>query len=125
MGQGRGILERNYRLLHLTLQLYDGLVKTALPSLLTRKTVLKALPGVLFLSLGFAVTFFVWPTKRTSLAILLYLPLPLLTLLVGCYLVQLRERENDKFWFLKGATVLFGIWLAFVVYALSYRRFCM
>jgi hypothetical protein len=82
-----------------------------------------ALPGAIFLALGFLLPLLWWPTSRVGLAFLLYLPLLCITIWSALYLGAI-QRSTITF-FVKSTLVLTGLFAAFLIYVLCYRAVCL
>jgi hypothetical protein len=94
--------------------------------ILTLRNLLRALPGTVILAAGFLFPMLWWPTTRQSLALALYLPFLLMLIAGGCFLSFLRTTGGTvPYSHLKSVAIIAGAFLAFLVYVLLYRTFCM
>ena len=96
---------------------------TWLSRLFGKQNLIGALPGAIFLALGFLLPLLWWPTSRVGLALLLYFPLLCLTIWSVLYLVAI-QRPTVTF-FVKTTLVLIGLFAAFLIYILRYRAVCL
>jgi len=89
----------------------------------SKKNFLKSLPAIAILAVGLLLPLIWWPTEKVVLALLLYCPFLLVLIYAGCYLSAYKRPELSVF--LRAAAVLFGLFVAFLLYVILYRALCL